>query len=268
VSGETGVAASTAARVRLCVDGPVATIAIDRPEARNAMTFAMWDRLGDLAREVGAHPDVRVVIVKGTPTAFASGADIAEFATFAGPEDGRRYEARVDRALDALESVRRPTIAALSGVVTGGGCILAAACDLRVGEPGLRVGIPVARTLGNCLTAKNAARVVALIGATKLKELIVTADLISADRALQIGFLSEVTAPGVALDDRVAELAARVATFAPRTIAATKELTRRLRDAHPPVVDDDLVASCYGSEDFREGVAAFVGKRTPQWRDR
>jgi enoyl-CoA hydratase/carnithine racemase len=227
----------------------------------------MWDRLGEIVRGVGGDSGVRAVVVTGGPDAFAAGADIAEFTAFAGAEDGFAYEARVEAVLRALEDVDVPTIAALSGACTGGGVFLASVCDLRVAAPNLRVGVPIARTLGNVTTLANVRRLGALIGMGRVKEWFMTARLLDAPAALAIGFVSEVIATHDELAPRAQSLAEELAGFAPRTLRATKELYRRILRAGGDATEDDILASCYASEDFHEGVAAFLEKRAPKWRD-
>ncbi len=244
-------------------------VTFDRPQARNAMTFAMWDELGVLAQQLDADPDMRVVVFTGAGSAaFVSGTEIGEFAAFTGADDGMAYEARVERVIAALEAIRVPTIAAISGACTGGGVSIAAACDLRIGAPGVRVGVPIARTLGNCLTLANIARVADLIGLDTVKALILTGRLIGAEEALHAGFLSEIAETDEALPARAQTLAETIVELAPLTLHATKEMSRRLRAAQPSPADEDLIRACYGSADFHEGVTAFLAKRRTRWTGR
>lgn len=244
----------------------IAWITIDRPAARNAMTFAMWECLREVAGELDADADVRVVAITGAGgAAFVSGTDIAEFRAFTGGDDGIAYEARMEAVLRALEAIRVPTIAAIGGFCTGGGVSIAAACDLRVGAPNARIGIPVARTLGNCLSLANVARLADLIGIDIAKQMVLTARLLDADEALRRGFLSELVAADDALHARTLEIAEGIAGLAPLTVRATKAMARRLLDARVLPDDDDLIRLCYGSRDFREGRTAFLDKRRPEW---
>ena len=176
------------------------------------------------------------------------------------------YERRMDTWLGAIEDVRVPTIAALRGPVVGGGLAIAAACDLRIAAPSARFGVPVARTLGNCFSAANLVRLAALVGLGRVKELVLTARLIDAQEARAMGLVSEVVAGEEALDGRVDEIVEQRATFAPLTLRATKEMVRRIRARMLPDEASDLVALCYTSADFREGVRAFIEKRKPVWR--
>jgi enoyl-CoA hydratase len=246
-------------------DGGIAWIVFDRPEARNAMTFAMWERLRELAVELDADHDVRVVVFSGSGTqAFVSGTDIGEFRALDGADDGIAYEGRIEAVIAALEAIRVPTIAAIAGACTGGGVSIAAACDLRIGTPQTRIGVPIARTLGNCVSARNIARIAAIVGIDAVKALLLTARLLDAPQALAAGLLNEVVESD-ALPGRAQALAEELVALAPLTLRATKEMCRRLRAATPVPDSDDLVRLCYGSDDFREGLTAFLDKRRPHW---
>jgi len=242
----------------------IGVITLNRPAARNALTFAMYERLAEIAADPG---DARALIVTGAgDKAFAAGTDIAQFREFRSADDAIAYEARLDRVLGALERCVVPTIAAIAGACTGGGAGIAAACDLRLSAVGARFGFPIARTLGNCLSMANIARLSALIGPARVIEMIFTARLLSVEEAFSVGLVSEVLPDHPALMERVEALARQIAGNAPLTLRATKEAVRRLRDALPP--DGDLIRMCYMSADFREGMEAFLGKREPVWRGR
>jgi len=239
-------------------------VTLNRPQARNALTFAMYERLAEIAANPGA---ARALIITGAgDKAFAAGTDIGQFRAFATADDAIAYEARLDRVLGALERCPVPTIAAIAGACTGGGAGIAAACDLRIAAANARFGFPIARTLGNCLSMANIARLSALIGPGRVAEMIFTARLLSAAEAQATGLVSEVLADATALAARALEVALLVASHAPLTLRATKEALRRLRDNLPP--DEDLIRLCYTSADFREGMEAFLGKRPPVWQGR
>src|SRR4051794_38573264 len=246
-------------------DGAIVTLTFNRPEARNAMTWEMYQRLHDVCDEVDGDDAVRVLVLKGAGgKAFVAGTDIAQFLAFEGADDGLRYERDADRFLDRLARVQKPVIAQIVGFAVGGGFGIAAGADLRIATPDARFGAPIARTLGNCLSMRAYARYMDLIGPSRLKELIFTARLLTAEEALGAGFVHEiVTADGIAA--RVRGLAEQLASHAPITLQVTKEAIRRIQDARPLPDGEDLIARTYGSADFREGVRAFVDKRPPRW---
>jgi enoyl-CoA hydratase len=246
--------------------GQALWIRVDRPAARNAMTFAMYDHLAALCRDANADASVKAVVLSGSGEAFVAGTDIGQFVDFKDASQALEYERRMDAWLGAIEDVRVPTIAALRGPVVGGGLAIAAACDLRIAAPSARFGVPVARTLGNCFSAANLVRLAALVGLGRVKELVLTARLIDAQEARAIGLVSEVVASEGGLETRVDELVTQLASFAPLTLHATKEMVRRIRERIMPDEASDLVALCYTSADFREGVAAFIERRKPVWK--
>lgn len=249
--------------VNIRFDGPVATATINRPEARNAMTMAMYDALAEFCGQVDDKPEVRVAVIRGAGgKAFVSGTDISHFRDFDSAEDGISYEQHIESVLTRLEQVTVPTIAVVDGYATGGGLSIAAACDLRLCTPNAKFGLPIARTLGNCVSMPTYARLAHLIGAARTLHLIYTAGFVDGAEAARIGLASELVD---AIDTRLAELCAQLASQAPLTMRATKTALRRLRDHELPE-DEDLIRLCYGSEDFREGVAAFLAKRKPQWQ--
>jgi enoyl-CoA hydratase/carnithine racemase len=230
------------------------------------MTFEMYDVLEQTARRASEDAAVTALVVTGASGAFVAGTDIAQFADFRTAEQAYAYEERMDRVLGALEGVRKPTIAAIAGATTGGGLAIAAACDLRIATTGATFGMPIARTLGNCLSLGNLVRIASLIGVARVKELIFTARIIAADEAKAFGLVNEIVADEAALRARVDELAGTMSTHAPLTLWATKEGLRRIRERMLPDEGRDLVALCYTSEDFREGVRAFMEKRRPAWK--
>lgn len=240
-------------------------LTFNRPEARNALTFAMYERLAEICAEVPTDGSVRAIVISGAgDKAFAAGTDMTQFRAFETAQDALDYEASIDRVLDAVERCPLPTIAAIHGACTGGGASIAAACDIRIASSRLKYGFPIARTLGNCLAAANLARLSELIGAGRVREMIFTARLIEAGEAERIGLVSEVLEDEDALMERAAALAAEVGSMAPLTLRATKEAMRRLRQANPPD-DSDLIVSCYMSDDFRIGMEAFLAKEKPEW---
>ena len=249
-------------------DGPVATVTLNRPEARNAMTFEMYDELHEACERFDRDAGVRVVILRGAgDRAFASGTDIRQFLAFKTREDALGYEARLSRVLSRIAAMTKPTLAMVQGDAVGGGLFMALACDLRLTVPHARFGAPVARTLGNFLAPTSLALLVATVGPARARELILTARLVEAAEAKAIGLVDEVH-PAAALAARTRELAGRLAEHAPLTLAATKEATRRLIAAQSPGSLEDLILSCYLSQDFQEGVRAFLERRPARWQGR
>jgi enoyl-CoA hydratase len=246
----------------------IATITFNRPHARNAFTFSMYERVAEICDSVPTDSSIRVLIMTGAgDRAFAAGTDIGQFRAFQTPEDALRYEARIDDVITRIERCPVPTIAAVAGACTGGGASIASACDLRVATRSAQFGYPVARTLGNCLSVPNYARLVALFGPTAVKDLVFTARLLDSEEARAMGFYREVVEDHPALMARAREIARTIATHAPLTLRATKEAIRRITSAAATDIEgDDLVLMCYMSADFREGMEAFLAKRPPQWR--
>ena len=252
------------------VEGPLAIVTFNRPEARNAMTWDMYEALTDACERVDRDVGIRVLILRGAGgKAFVSGTDISQFQNFRDREDGLKYEERLDRVLDRLERVGKPTIAQVQGVAAGGGCAIALACDLCVATPESTFGIPIARTLGNCLSAATCARLIDLVGPVAVKDLMFTGRLVPAAEAHALGMISRV-APAEEIERAVRALAADIAANAPLTLRATKEIVRRIlaKRRLDAGADADVVEMCYTSEDFREGVAAFLAKRKPRWSGR
>ena len=251
-------------------DGQIAVLTFNRPESRNAMTWAMYDALGDACDAVDADPNVRVLVLRGADDrAFVAGTDISQFRDVRTADDALAYEARLDRVIDRLERVTKPTIARIRGVAVGGGCVIAIACDLRICGPDAKFGVPIARTLGNCLSAANCARLLDLVGPARLKELLFTARLLDAQEALAAGLATRVVEAD-ALDRVVTETAQTIAGNAPLTVSSTKELVRRLQAQRQiePTTGHDLITACYTSSDFRNAVDAFLAKRPPVWTGR
>jgi enoyl-CoA hydratase/carnithine racemase len=244
----------------------IAHVTFNRPQARNALTFAMYEGLAETCRRVNGDDAVKAMILTGAgDKAFAAGTDISQFHAFKTPQDGIAYEERMDRILGVLEQCRVPVIAAIAGACTGGGAAIAACSDIRIGTKTAKFGFPIARTLGNCLSMSNLARLSSLIGPARVKEVIFSARLIEAPEALAIGLLTEVVEDAAALAARAQALAELYAGHAPLTLRATKEGLRRLQSHLAGAEAEDLITMCYTSQDFREGMEAFFAKRAPRW---
>jgi enoyl-CoA hydratase len=247
-------------------DGAIATVTFNRPEARNAMTWAMYDGLVNACETVDADPTIRVMILRGAGgKAFVAGTDISQFQSFRTAEDALEYEHRLDEVIGRLERATKPTIAVIEGPAAGAGAVIALTCDLRYSTPDSQIGVPIARTLGNCLSIANYARLVDMIGPARTKEVIFRARLVPAEQACQLGLINEIV-PADRLLAHVRTVADEIATHAPLTLRATKEAIRRLQVHRRSVDSDDLTVMAYMSEDFREGVTAFVEKRKPVFR--
>jgi len=246
----------------------VAVVTVNRPEARNAMTFPMYDGLHDLCDRLDADPAVRVVILRGAgDKAFVSGTDIRQFQAFKTREDALGYEARISRVLTRIAGLSKPTIAMIQGDAVGGGLFMSLACDLRLAAEHARFGVPIARTLGNFAAPMSLTLLIATVGSTRAREMVLTARLIGAPEARTLGLVDEVHPPA-ALEPRARELAAKMSEHAPITMAAVKEAVRRYLAGVAPKDLEDLILSCYLSEDFHEGVNAFLDKRKANWQGR
>lgn len=247
--------------------GPLATLTFNRPETHNAMTWGMYQALLEACDRVDRDADVRVFILRGAGgKAFVAGTDISQFQSFDGREDGLRYEERLDQVLERLEQVGKPTIAQVQGVAAGGGCAIALTCDLRVATADSTFGIPIARTLGNCLSGATYSRLVDLVGPGRVKEWLFTGRFVPAAEAHALGLVNRIVADED-VERAVHELALEIVANAPLTLRATKEMIRRITAKRRLAAgeDADLIALCYSSADFREGVTSFLAKRRPQW---
>jgi enoyl-CoA hydratase len=248
--------------------GNIAFLTFNRPQARNALTWAMYEGLYDCCEHVENDDRVRVLVLRGAgDKAFVAGTDISQFRAFNTPEDALNYERNNNRYAGRLESLKKPTIAMIRGACTGGGAAFALCCDMRLASPDVRFGVPISRTLGNILSTHNFVRLVSLIGPARTKDLIFTARLIGADEGKAAGIFNEIV-DADQLEARTLELAEQIAGHAPLTIRAAKMAVQRIVDKLKLEEAEDLVLMCYMSEDFREGVSAFLDKRPPQWQGR
>ena len=248
--------------------GPTAILTFNRPDARNALTWEMWEGLYEICDRLDGDSSVRVLVLRGAgDRAFVSGTDIRQFLDFKTREDVLEYEARSDRVLGRLAAMDKPTIAMVQGDAIGGGLFVALACDLRLSAEHARFGVPVARTLGNFPAPSNFSRLVAAIGPVRAREMLLTARLLDASEAKSIGLIDQAH-PAEELQAKVREMAARLAELAPLTLAAAKEASRRVSAALALRDAEDIVLSCYLSEDFKEGVRAFLEKRKANWQGR
>ena len=253
--------------VRYVRQDAIARVVFDRPHAHNAMTWSMYEQLENICAQIRADSNIRVVAFSGAGgKAFIAGTDIKQFREFRTAEDGLAYEHRVAQFIGAVDGLPMPTLAVVDGWCVGGGLAIASACDLRVATPAARFGVPIARTLGNCLSAAIYARLVAEFGVGRAKRMLLLAEMLTAEEAREAGFVTEVIEADQ-IGARVDELLDRLAGHAPVTMRVTKEAIRRLLTA-TRIEDEDLVRQAYGSEDFHSGVRAFSEKRKPQWKGR
>ncbi|MBE2314400.1 enoyl-CoA hydratase/isomerase family protein [Solirubrobacter sp. CPCC 204708] len=235
--------------------GDAAWVTFNRPEAHNAMTFEMYDQLVEACDQVDLDDEVKVMVLRGAGgRAFVAGTDIRQFTQFATAQDGVIYETRIDNVLDRLEAVKKPTVALVEGFAFGSGFAIAACCDLRVMTPSATFGMPIARTVGNCLSMANYARLGAALGTPRLKDVIFRARPIEAEEALQIGFVSAVVEDA---EGWAADLCTTLADHSPITMQVTKEALRRGRVVPE---GEDLIRLAYGSEEFRTNVQRFLNR--------
>lgn len=249
--------------VRLDVDGAIATLTIDRPEKRNAMSYEMWSALPDLLGKLAADDSVRALVIRGTDH-FSAGADISEFATLRADSAGaRRYSAAVQAGERSIATLAKPTIAAVTGVCIGGGCEIALACDLRIAAVDARFGITPAK-LGIVYNATSTKRLVDAVGPSWARQILFTADLLDSATALRIGLVNELHDDPVA---RATELATTMASRAQVSVRGSKAIIARITEGH--LEEDDAVHAIYEgsvtSPDYAEGVAAFLQKRPPRF---
>jgi enoyl-CoA hydratase len=250
--------------VRLVVEGAAAHVSFDRVDAHNAMTWHMYEQLEAICERLANDRAIRVATFRGAgEKAFVAGTDIRQFGAFESGEDGVAYEHRIERILGRIDALPMPTLAIVDGWCVGGGLAIAACCDLRIATPNAKFGVPIARTLGNCLAISNTARLVAEFGVGRAKRMLVLGEMLNIDDAMASGFVFERCDPDQ-LDARVAAHVDRLARNAPITMRVTKQSVSRILAALP-LSGDDLVRETYGSRDFHEGVKAFMEKRPAQW---
>jgi enoyl-CoA hydratase len=252
------------AEVRLELRNGMAYITFDHILARNAMTVGMYQSLKTICEDLTKNPAVRVAILRGAGgKSFVSGSDIAQFANFQDGNDGIRYEQGIDVYLTPLAMLPFPTIAVIDGMAVGGGLAIASCCDFRIATPDARFGVPIAKTLGNCLSAGNVAWLVAHLGMTIVKRMLLLAELVMAPELLKQGYLLA-TYPAEALESEANQLAERLMKLAPITQKSSKQILARIIKNNLPDCSD-LIRECYGSEDFKNGVAAFLEGKPPVW---
>ena len=250
--------------VLLAQEGPIAILTLSRPAALNALTWTMYRQMETHLEHLATDDTIRAIVLRGEGKAFAAGTDIQQFQGFTG-EDGVAYEQTMEAIVERLYTFPKPTIAAVHGYAVGAGIVVASVCDLRYATPTSRFGVPIARTLGNCITLKNYQHLADAFGAMRTKEMLFTGRLLTAEDAMQCGFLTTIV-DQEQLMAQALQVAQQIASLAPLTIWATKEAQRRLNAALAEIAFDDVVARIYGSSDFAEGVRAYLEKRPPHWQ--
>lgn len=248
-------------------EGAVLTVTFNRPRQRNAMTWDMYDGLYDACEQADADDGIRVMVLKANgDKAFIAGTDISQFSEFTEGAEGVAYEEKIARILTRLEDVDVPTVAAVRGFCVGGGLAIAAVCDLRVSTRSARFGVPIARTLGNCLSMNNYSLLLNHLGPSVTLDMLLRARLLTGEEASAVGFVAELC-EDEELDGVVDGVVETLLGHAPLSMWAAKEAVRRLRRAQIPD-GDDIVTRAFGSEDFRGAVKAFAAKETMVWQGR
>jgi len=250
-------------------DGGIATVVLNRPERMNALDKAMWMKLGAVMRELDADDDVRCIALRGAGgKAFAAGADIREFAhERANAAQARRYGEDVAAALRALAECRHPTLALIEGACVGGGLLVASQCDLRICNESARFGVPV-RNLGLTEAYDELQGMMRVLGRAASLEILLEGRIWGAREAYEKGLVSRVV-PDAALAEEGYACARRIAEGAPLVARWHKKFIRRLADPRPLSAEEAAESyACFDTQDFREGVAAFLAKRAPKFSGR
>jgi enoyl-CoA hydratase len=253
--------------VRIERDGRIASLVFDHEERRNAITVDMWEAIPETVRTLQHDPSIRVVVMRGAGSeAFVSGADISEFEKTRTGNAGREYDAMTARAFAALQGLEKPLLASIHGFCIGGGAAIALTADLRYAADDARFSVPPAR-LGLGYHTAGIRALIRTVGFSETADLLFTARRVPADEARHIGLVNEVFAKGV-LDENVDQLAHTIADNAPLTIRSAKvslQELAKLEEERDTTRIKKSIEQCYQSEDFEEGVRAFMEKRKPQF---
>lgn len=250
-------------------DGGIATVILNRPERLNALTWAMWEGVGEAMAALAAEEAIRCIVLRGAgDKAFAPGADIAEFAerrsTF---QQARDYGRLMHETMRLMAECRHPTVALIQGICVGGGLELAMLCDIRICGEGSRFGVPIAR-LGVTMGYPEIAALIALVGRQTALEILLEGRVFGAAEAKEKGLVSRVVPDGEVVAEAYAA-AKRIAAGAPLVNRWHKKFARRLMDPRPlDAQESDEPYETFNTEDFRAGYQSFLKKEAPKFRGR
>jgi enoyl-CoA hydratase/carnithine racemase len=248
------------------VEAGIVRLVLDHPARLNALSWAMWGRLGELIHTLDADPALRCILLTGTgERAFSTGADISEFdATRSTPEKGRAYAAHTHKALDGVRRCRHPVVAQIAGLCIGGGLELALAADLRIATTDARFGIP-AKRLGLVLGWDELRGLVEVVGKAAALRILLEGDIFDAGEAQHLGLVTRLVAPADLAGEALAT-ARRIAEGAPLTARFHKAALARLMQPHPLApAEEEQAYTCFDTEDYRRGCEAFMAKARPSF---